>query len=300
VTKRLAVASGDLIDVVSPSFAVLPERLRSGVTALEAMGFRVRLGAHVLDQDGYLAGTDAARLDDLQRALDAQDSSAVWFSRGGYGAARLIDGIRWTRLARRPKLLIGHSDLSVLLQRASRAMKRSALHGPFVSELGDPASFHAPSLLDMLACRPVSLPIAPENVLVPGFGTGKLAGGNLTVLCHALGTRYEPETRGCVLLLEDVGEEAYRLDRMLQQLRLARVLERARAVLLGSFDAPPTRRTFPADLSVERVLRDALPGDTPVVRGLPLGHLAGKWTVPLCGEASVDTEAGTIVFTPRP
>ena len=117
------LASGDLIDVVSPSFAVLPERLEAGVTALAAMGFPVRVGAHVLDRHGYLAGPDAARLDDLQRALDAEDSACVWFARGGYGVARLLDRVRLAR----PKLLIGHSDLTVLLHRAGLPGGRAAV-----------------------------------------------------------------------------------------------------------------------------------------------------------------------------
>jgi muramoyltetrapeptide carboxypeptidase len=123
-------------------------------------------------------------------------------------------------------------------------------------------------------------------------------GGNLTVLAHALGTPFAPETRDAVLLLEDVGEEAYRLDRLFHHLRLAGVLKGVRAVLLGSLEAPPTRRAFPGDapsLTLDDVLR---PLGVPVVRGLPLGHLAGKWTVPLLGQAEVDTEAGQIVFRP--
>jgi muramoyltetrapeptide carboxypeptidase len=289
------LSPGDQIDVVSASFAVRPERLTAGVAALESMGFRVRLGAHALAQDGYLAGADDARLADLQFALDAPDSKAVWFSRGGYGVARLLDRLRFTR----PKLLVGHSDLTVLLLRAARLQGACALHGPFVSELGEPETFHAASLADMLAGRTVTLPLPAGSIVVPGRAAGPLVGGNLTVLAHALGTPFAPETRDAVLLLEDVGEEAYRLDRLFHHLRLAGVLEGVRAVLLGSLEAPPTRRAFPCDRTVEDVLDDVLrPLGVPVVRGLPLGHLAGKWTVPLLGQAEVDTEAGQIVFRP--
>jgi muramoyltetrapeptide carboxypeptidase len=259
------------------------------------MGFRFRLGAHALAQDGYLAGDDDARLADLQSALDAPDSKAVWFSRGGYGVARLLDRVRLSR----PKLLVGHSDLTVLLLHAARLHGACALHGPFVSELGEPEAFHAASLTAMLAGRAVTLPVSAAEVLLPGSGAGPLVGGNLTVLAHALGTPFAPETRGAVLLLEDVGEEVYRLDRLLQHLRLAGVFEGVRAVLLGSLAAPPTRRTFPGDRDLEQVLREALvPLDVPVVQGLPLGHLPGKWTVPLLGRADVNTDAGRIVFEP--
>ncbi|HEX5044911.1 MAG TPA: LD-carboxypeptidase [Candidatus Polarisedimenticolaceae bacterium] len=286
----------ELIDVVSPSFAVTPERLHAGVAALEAMGYRVRLGPHALDQDGYLAGSDERRLADLQRALDSGDSSAVWFARGGYGMARLLDRVRIAR----PKLLIGHSDLTVLLHAAAGAGGR-ALHGPFVSELGDAASFDRRSLLAGLAGEPVVLPLSGAQVLAPGKAEGPLVGGNLTVLAHALGTPFAPETRGAVLLLEDVGEETYRLDRLLHHLRLAGVFDGVRAVLLGSFEAPATRRAFPPDRALADVVREVLvPLGVPVVQGLPLGHLPGKWTVPVLGRTTVDTEAGTLTFASPP
>ena len=271
---------------------MLPERLHAGVAALESMGFRVRVGAHALDGDGYLAGSDAVRLAELQQALDAPDSACVWFARGGYGMARLLDRVR----PGHRKLLVGHSDLTVLLHLAAASGARS-LHGPFVSELGNGEAFHAPSLEAALAGRPVVLPFSREQVLVPGRAEGRLAGGNLTVLAHALGTSFAPETRGAVLLLEDVGEETYRLDRLLHHLRLAGVFDGVRAVLLGSLDAPPTRRPFPPDRDLADVLREVLfPLGVPVVRGLPLGHLPGKWTVPVLGRTRVDTEAGTVVF----
>ena len=271
---------------------MLPERLHAGVAALEGMGFRVRLGAHALDREGYLAGTDAARLADLQRALDAEDSAAVWFSRGGYGVARLLDRMRFSP----GKVLVGHSDLTVLLHRAAESGAR-ALHGPFAAELSDPASFDAPSLAAALAGRPLPLPFAPDQVLAQGTGTGPLVGGNLTVLAHGLGTPFAIPTRGAVLLLEDVGEEVYRLDRLLHHLRLAGTFDGVQAVLLGSFEAPPTRRAFPPDGDLARLLDDVLaPLRVPVVRGLPLGHLPGKWTVPLGARATVDTAAGKVVF----
>ena len=168
-----------------------------------------------------------------------------------------------------------------------------------VGELGDPAAYHAPSLRAMLAGREVTLRFRADQVLAPGRAEGRLVGGNLTVLAHVMGTPWAPDGRGAVLLLEDVGEETYRLDRLLQHLRLAGALTGVRAVLLGSLDPPPTRRSFPPDGDLDAVLRDVLlPLGVPVVRGLPLGHLPGKWTVPLGGRAVVDTAARRLVFEP--
>jgi len=134
-----------------------------------------------------------------------------------------------------------------------------------------------------------------------GRARGRLMGGNLTVLCHLLGTPHFPDLRGAVLFLEETGEETYRVDRLLQHLRMSGALARIRAVLLGHFHAPPTARAFPGDRELDSVLRDhLLPLNVPVVRGVPSGHGPGKWTLPLGGTAAIDTKAGFMTFDPRP
>ena len=295
------LAPGDCVAVVTPAFAVRADRLEAGVAALQRMRLRVRLGTHVLEQDGYLGGTDEQRLHDLQRALSDPDVRGVWFSRGGYGTGRLLDALDLSPLRRARKVLVGHSDLTALFSAVAEMRRCVCLHGPFVAELGTPEAFHRPSLRAALSGAPVRMRLARRQVLCLGRARGPLRGGNLTVLAHLLGTRWEPDLRRAVVLLEDVGEETYRLDRLLLHLRLSGVLDRAAAILLGSFDPPPTRRAFPPDRPLDDVLREHLaPLGVPVVRGLPLGHLAGKWTVPLGAAARVDTAAGTLEIGPPP
>lgn len=294
------IARGDTVGVVSPSFAVLPEALTSGVAALGRMGYRVKLGEHVLAQHGYLAGTDAQRAQDLNAMLVDPEVGAVWFSRGGYGAARIIDALDLAPLARKPKVLVGHSDLTLLFSAVLGRTGQICLHGPFVGELGRAASFHPPSLRKLLRGEGVVLPFRADQVLREGGAQGPLLGGNLTILAHALGTPFAPDLRGAVLLLEDVGEESYRLDRLLHHLRLAGALRELAAVIIGSLEAPPTRRAFPPDRDVEEILREVLlPLGVPVVTHLPLGHLMGKWTVPLGGWARLDTARGRLALDPR-
>lgn len=290
---------GDVVAVVTPAFAVRADLLEAGVAALRRMRLRVRLGAHVLEQKGYLGGTDQERLHDLQRALSDPEVRGVWFSRGGYGTGRLLEELDLAPLRRAPKVLVGHSDVTALFSAVSMVRRCACLHGPFVAELGRRESFHRPSLRAALAGGPVRMRFAHRQVLGAGVARGRLRGGNLTVLAHLLGTEYQPDFRRAVVLLEDVGEETYRLDRLLLHLRMSGVLDRAAAVLLGSFDPPPTRRAFPPDRPLDEVLREHLmPLGVPVVAGLPLGHLRGKWTVPLGGMATVDTAAGTIEVAP--
>jgi muramoyltetrapeptide carboxypeptidase len=225
----------------------------------------------------------------------------VWFARGGYGTARILDRFDLDRLVKRPKLLLGYSDLTALFSALLAKAKTVCLHAPGVSELGDARAFHAPSLAASLAGRPTRRRVVARDVVRHGRARGRLMGGNLTVLCHLLGTPYFPELRGAVLFLEETGEEAYRIDRLLQHLGMSGALARVRAVILGHFHVPPTARAFPGDRELDSVLRDhLLPLNVPVVSGVPSGHGPGKWTLPLGGTAAIDTKAGFMTFDPRP
>jgi muramoyltetrapeptide carboxypeptidase len=225
----------------------------------------------------------------------------VWFARGGYGTARLLDRFDLDGLVRKPKLLLGYSDLTALFAALLARARTVCLHAPGVAELGDPRAFQAPSLTACLAGRGTRRRIAARDVLRHGRASGRLMGGNLTVLCHLLGTTHFPNLSGAVLFLEETGEEAYRVDRLLQHLRMSGELARVRAVLLGHFHVPPTARAFPGDREIDAVLRDhLLPLKVPVVRGVPSGHGPGKWTLPLGGTATVDTSGGAVTFEPRP
>ena len=292
---------GDRVGVVATGFAPRTEALDAGIAALKRRGLVPVPGAHLRDVDGYLAGNDASRTEDLDAAIADPDLAAVWFARGGYGTARILDRFDLDRLARRPKLLLGYSDLTGLFATLLRRISTVCLHAPGVTELGQRRDFHAPSLNASLAGKTTRRRVVPRDVMRAGAARGRLMGGNLTVLCHLLGTRHMPSLRGAIVFLEEIGEEAYRIDRLLQHLRSSGVLSGARAVLLGSFHVPPTARAFPGDRDVDAVLRDhLLPLEVPVVRGIPAGHGPGKWTLPLGGTASLDTSAGLVTFDPRP
>jgi muramoyltetrapeptide carboxypeptidase len=295
---RPLLEPGATVGVVATGFAVRPPALRSGVRRLERMGYRVALGEHVLARCGYLAGDDDARAADLCAMLSDPDVAAVWFARGGYGTARLLDRIPWRRLARRPKLLVGYSDLTALFGAIAGRSAGRCLYGPVVAELGQESAYDRSSLERLLAGLPVKLRIRRAQVLAHGRARGRLLGGNLTVLAHLLGTPHAPDLRGAVLFLEDVGEETYRIDRALTQLAAAGALRGVAGVLLGSF-LPPPRRAFPPDRVLDDVLGERfLPFGVPVIRDVPAGHVAGKWTLPLGGIAEIDTAAGQVRLLP--
>ena len=298
---RSLLRRGDGVGVVAPGFAVRHELLDAGLAALRRRGYRVAEGSHVRDSLGYLAGDDAARASDLDAVIADPGLRAIWFARGGYGTARLLDTIDLGRLAHRPKLLIGYSDITALSASLLARTATTCLHGPFVAELGKPEAFHAPSLAAMLAGRTVRRRVAGRDVLRAGSARGRLMGGNLTVLVHLLGTPHMPSLRDAILFIEEAGEEAYRVDRLLAHLRMSGALTGVRAILVGQLLAPATKREFPGDRDVADVLRDhLLPLGVPVVTGIPVGHGAGKWTIPIGGTASVETGRGVVAFDPRP
>ena len=300
IAAVMPLTRGAAVGVAAPGFAVDPAALRAGMGELRARGFRVREGRHLLDRHGYFAGDDEARAEDLEALLLDPELGGVWFARGGYGTARLLDRLPWRRLRRRSLTLVGYSDLTALFAAASRRAPRlRCLHGPVVAELGDERAFDRRSLAAALAGRVQDKRLTRAQVLAPGRARGRLAGGNLTVLVHTLGTPWEPDLHGAVLCLEEVGEEAYRVDRLLAHLRAAGALSSVAAVLLGQLTVPPTKRRFPPDRPIDDVLREALlPLGVPVVRGLSFGHVAGKWTLPLGGQAELDTEARRLRLGP--
>lgn len=294
-----ALARGDTVGVAATGFAVSPERLRAGMTRLERMGFRVVPGEHVLECESYFAGSDADRAADLEGLWCRPEMRAIWFARGGYGTARLLDVLSWRRLGRRALPLIGYSDVSALFAVALERKLGPCLYGPVVAELGDRKAWHAPSLASALNAQPYEFRLRRRDVQVPGRGAGRLLGGNLTVLAHLWGTKFQPDWNGAVLFIEDIGEEAYRLDRTLTQLRTAGAFRGLRGVLIGDLGVPPTRREFPPDRSVEAILAENFSElGVPVVGGLPAGHCAAKWTLPLGWVAQVDTALGRVAFAP--
>src|SRR5262245_2779455 len=227
-TRRMTASlrEGDSVAVVAPGFAVRAAALRAGLAALRDMGFKVQVGEHVLSRHGYLAGTDAQRAADLNRAARDRRVRGIWFARGGYGTARLLDRLDWKALDGDPsRVFVGYSDATALFSPILRHGGSLCLYGPMVSELGDAKAYHAGSLKALLRGESWAIRFSPSQVIRPGRAQGRLLGGNLAVLTHLLGTPHAPDWKGALVLLEDVGEEVYRIDRMLQHLRMTGALD---------------------------------------------------------------------------
>lgn len=296
---------GDTVAVVAPSGPVQPQRLEAGVAVLESWGLSVRVMPGVLgrhDPLGYLSGPDDVRAAELVDAWTDPDVRAVFCARGGYGAQRLLDLLDWSALASvGPKVLVGFSDVTALHQAFGARLGLSTVHGPVVTSLGagsDEARRHLRTLL-FEPERLEGLTPEPVPVLVPGRASGVLAGGTVTLLAASAGTPDVVPARGAVVVLEDVGEQPYRLDRSLTQLLRTGWFEGVRGVALGAFTG------CGSDRAVRDVLLDRLgPLGVPVLCGLPVGHVPDNRALPLGVPATLDADAvtgvGTLTVEQRP
>jgi muramoyltetrapeptide carboxypeptidase len=277
--------------VAAPAGAVERADLEAGLAVLAELAPEapVQVDAEVLTRTGYLAGDDGLRAAHLARLMTAPGVGGVLAARGGFGASRLLPRLDLTALAAAGRLLMGFSDLTALLN-ALAARGLVAVHGPVVTQLPrlEPASRRAVAAL--LAGRPEWPARLAGRGLAPGRAAGALWGGNLTMLCHLLGTPWQPPAAGGVLFVEEVNEPAYRLDRLLTQLELAGVLAGAAGIAVGSVAGEGEHEE-----ELARVVRARLAGlGKPVVAGLPLGHGPRNQPVPLGAWAELDGGQGVL------
>lgn len=286
------------IGVVSPSGVANRARLRAGCSYLESRGHPVSLSPHAKGRHGYLAGTDAARAADLNAAIHDDSLSAIFLARGGYGLTRILDRIDLAALRAKPRLLLGYSDATALFVALQRQGPYGVLYGPMVGELGDPGAFDDASLWSALRgdAGGMGIGFTSKDVLRAGAGAGRIIGGCLSLLVSLLGTPYDADYRGSILFWEEVGEEPYRIDRMLTQLRNAGKFEGLRGMLIGSLTGCVPAKGK-SSLTLRQVFAEVLRGTRfPVVMNVRAGHIARKLTLPLGFPASLDTAARRLVY----
>ncbi|MGB2569519.1 S66 peptidase family protein [Micromonospora citrea] len=293
--------SGDTVMLVSPSGPTRPERVARGVELLTGWGLRPVLAPNVYARRGYLAGDDALRAADLNTAFADPEVRGVICTRGGYGAQRVVDLIDMAAVRRDPKVVAGFSDITALQFALWRGARLAGVHGPGAAWLDERTpprsaeSLHAA----LMTTQPVTVAAVAEEetfgVRVPGRAEGPLLGGNLCLITASIGTPDMPDLTGAVLLVEEVQEPPYKVDRMLTHLRRARALDGLAGVAVGQF----TECADGWDTTVADVLTERL-GDlgVPVLGGLPIGHGVGQLTVPVGTPAVLDATAGTLTVAP--
>ncbi|MDF1614540.1 S66 peptidase family protein [Desulfurivibrio dismutans] len=286
---------GDTIGIFAPAGPVQDRNaVEAGLRLLREAGFTIRCRRDLLDRrQGYLAGDDQQRVQELHELWQDPEVKALLALRGGYGCLRLLPLLDWELLAGRRKVLIGFSDLTVLQLAMLQKTGTCPLHGPMLSTLAQSDRDSVRHFLQIIG-GDFSHPIRPKGleVIRPGQACGPLLGGNLACLNHLLATPWEPELRGAVLLLEDVGEAPYRIDRLLTQLALAGRLQGVAAIILGEFqDCGP-----PEDIW-QLLLELTAPQQTPLWGNFPAGHGRRNLTLPLGAEIQLDSQRGELTFT---
>jgi muramoyltetrapeptide carboxypeptidase len=298
---------GSRVALVAPAGPLLEwDDITRAVELCRALDYEPIVAPHASDRYGYLAGTDADRLADLNGALRDSAVDAIWCLRGGFGLTRIIEGVDFDALARQPKPVIGFSDITALLAGVTRKSGVVAFHGPVARNPMPP--FSRKHFERVLACaEPAGIldPVPPPaGVLVPrenrivtlrgGAAEGALAGGNLSLLQCLIGTPWFPDLDGSILVLEDVNEDLYRVDRMLAHLRAVGALSRLAGVAIGRF-TDLKRTTEGGAFGFDELLNQYLaPLGIPVALGLPFGHIDAQWTLPLGVRARFDAGEGTI------
>ena len=297
-----ALRKGDIVRVVAPAGPFDPEKMEAGLEILRQRGLELVLRQDVFSRHWYMAGDDDRRLSELQEALDDPDTRAVWAIRGGYGTMRLLARLDLSRLTISPKLLIGFSDFTAVHAVSSLAGLAS-VHGPMVAGLSSATPEALERLWKLLFSPSTPEPVDFEPTVIRGGSCrGKLLGGNLSLLTRLLGTPFQPNLDGAILLIEDVGEAPYRLDRMLTHLELAGSNRRLTGVVVGEMTGCEVKN---ADHGSIDVLEEKLSRwNVPVVAGLPIGHGKMNLPIPLGLEAELDCCSGRLSFkgplvTPR-
>ena len=295
---------GDTVAVIHPAGPIRnPALFEKGVQLLRELGLQVRHEHARGNGPDYLAAADKDRARELHSLWNDSEIKALIAARGGYGCLRLMPALDLNFFRAHPKWLIGFSDLTVLLNGIAGPSGLVTLHGPVVSTLARTAPESIHRFKEQLAgiFHPCEQPSGLE-ILRPTSGTGRLIGGNLTTLVHLMGTPWFPQFKGNILFLEDTGEPAYRLDRMLTQLACSGLMADLSGLILGTFDPGHDDRLEIIRLNEQvwnRVLELVPKADYPIWGGFPVGHQADNLPLPLGMLATMDSSSGTLQFLPR-
>ena len=309
--KPPALKEGSTIGVVAPASGVSSGEISSAVASLRRLGFAVKTGKHLTKGFGYLAAKDETRAQEFMDFVRDPEVDCVMAVRGGYGVMRILPLLDFDEIRANPKVIIGYSDITALVNAVYQKAGLIAFHGPVATSGFDSYSTDSFQRTLMQAAPAGEFAESDEysgssfieakaSTIVPGKATGRLVGGNLSLVGDVMGTPYQIDMEGKILFLEEIAEEPYRVDRMITQLALSGELAKCAGVALGRFrkcEAPRRGGEFAVSLSLEQVIRGTLePLGIPTVYGLSIGHISKKLTVPVGGLATIDADKKTITI----
>ncbi|MBL1212879.1 MAG: LD-carboxypeptidase [Ignavibacteriae bacterium] len=287
--KPKKLSKGDLIGIISP--ASNPDdlsKIDKGVQYLEKLGYNVEVGKNVGQRRGYLAGDDKQRLDDLHSMFKNKQVKAIINVRGGYGSGRLLDKIDFNLIKRNPKIFVGYSDITALQMAMLKKAGLVTFAGPMlaVDFYGKINSYTEENFWKLLtASKKIGKLHNPENesfyVLNKGRAEGSLVGGNLALITSLMGTDYQPNFKNTILMLEEIGEVPYRIDRMFNQLKLGKVFNQVNGIILGRFVDCYEEDSDKETLTLNEIIEDYLAElKLPIIYNFKHGHVKQNMTVP--------------------
>lgn len=310
-----ALQRGDTIALVVPASPVPREPIERAIARLEAMDFRIKTYGDLYREYGYLAGDDELRSDELMMAFTDPEVSAVFAARGGTGVTRLLSSLNYEVIKQNPKIFAGFSDMTALHSALQSQTGLVTFHSPHpkdgIGTEGGMSELTARTYWRALLAENYNdqvgyeVPLTDEEraatvTMANGVARGRIVGGNLALVCAVMGTPYEVATAANLLLLEDIGEQPYRVDRLLSQLKLAGKLEELAGVILGQFtDCNATENE--ASLTLEEIFKTYFADlGVPILSNFPVGHSRDNVTLPLNVEAKLDANAKTLSILQNP
>lgn len=290
-----ALAPGDVIGLAAPASCFDRGLYEAGLAAISKLGYELRVPDAVFTRRGYLAGSDEERAEALVSLWEDPEVKAIFCVRGGYGTMRILPLLDFSRMAEKPKIFMGFSDITALLANMVAKAGLCVFHGPVLTSLSHNAEDPEIELAGIRAAldpeKSLSLKAEEPFLVAPGTATGPVIGGNLTILSHLAGTPYFPDLAGAILFLEDTAEAPYRVDRMLTHLLLAGALDEVAGVALGEFCDCGERD------AIRQVLGSALAGrGIPVLGGFAAGHGPRNLCLPMGIKARLSTRDASLRY----
>ncbi|MDR2950105.1 MAG: LD-carboxypeptidase [Prevotella sp.] len=309
-TKAARLCPGDKIGMTAPAYLLSEDALQSSIENLQHLGFEPLYSDKILGKHGYFSGTDKERAEDFNNMIKNPEIKGIIFAAGGYGCTRILDMIDYKAIKKNPKVIMGFSDDTALINTIYRKTGLITFHGP-VAKIFD-SEYSRKQFMDVVMyptdrytiesssddlLKAFDEKIYERYTITPGKVRGELVGGNLTLFSAMMGTPYQINLKNKIVMIEDVGEEPYRIDRMLTQLIASGELAKARGIVFGvNNDCDISEKTnAPNSFTLREVIEDRIkPLNIPAVHGLSFGHISNNFTFPIGIEAELDTMSMTI------
>jgi muramoyltetrapeptide carboxypeptidase len=297
IIKPPRLRVGDTVGLINPASPIDTEDVQKAQQLLTGLGLKVKLGAHILDQYGYLAGKDADRAADVNAMFADGNVKAMIAMRGGWGCNRILPLLDYNLIRSRPKILLGYSDITSLVLAIYTRTRLVGFHGAVATSTWNDFTLDYIKRI-LFNGEAVTMQNTPETqvrkvTITPGKARGRLLGGNLSVLSAMVGSSYLPVWKDSILFVEEIGEDIYRVDRMITQLKLAGILNQISGFVFG--ECTNCKLGDTPSLTLIQVLQEHIrPLGIPAWYGSMIGHIKDKFTLPVGVEVEIDAVAGTI------